>query len=73
MELFFSAKPLYCCRRVCNNLNQSPSKLKVTCNTHVQLTMCYDSANHNGNDENKHDEVKFQLAAVDLNYSTVMV
>ncbi len=38
-----------------------------------QLTMWYGSANHSGNDENKHDEVTFQLAAVDLNSSTFMV
>ncbi len=34
---------------------------------HVQLTMWYGLANHNGNGENKHDKVIFQLAAVDLN------
>ncbi len=28
---------------------------------HAQLTKCY------GNDENKHDKVTFQLAAIDLN------
>ncbi len=36
-------------------------------NTYTQLTMWY------GNDENKHNKVTFQLAAVDLNYSTLIV
>ncbi len=30
-------------------------------------TTWYGSANHSDNDENKHDKVTFQLAAVDLN------
>ncbi len=36
---------------------------------HAQVTLWYGSANHSGNDENKHDRVTFQLAAVDLNSS----
>ncbi len=36
-------------------------------NTHAQLTTWY------VNDENKHDKIRFQLAAVDLNSSTLMV
>ncbi len=43
------------------------SPISACGNMHVQLTMWYDSANHSDNDENKHDKVTFQLAAVDLN------
>ncbi len=42
-------------------------------NTNVRLTMCYGSANHSCNNENKHAKVTFQLAAVDLNSSALMV
>ncbi len=42
------------------------------CNPHMQMTVCYGSVNHSGNGENKH-EVTFQLAAVYLNSSTLMV
>ncbi len=35
--------------------------------------MWYGSANRSGNDENKHNKVTFQLAAVDLNSSTLIV
>ncbi len=42
-------------------------------NTHAQLSTWYGSANHSGNKENKHDKVTFQLAAVDLNSSTLMI
>ncbi len=40
---------------------------------HVQLITCYGSANHSGNDDNKHNIVTFQLAAVDLNSSSLMI
>ncbi len=47
--------------------------ISVSGNMHAQLTIWYGSANHSSNDENKHDKVTFQLSAVDLNSSTLMV
>ncbi len=49
------------------------SAISVCGNTHAQLTTWYGSANHSDNDENIHDKVTSQIAAVDLNSSTLMV
>ncbi len=39
-------------RSGCGGFNARTRPVKVTCNTHVQLTTFYGSANHSGNDEN---------------------
>ncbi len=42
-------------------------------NQNKSKSMWHGSAKHSGNDEIKHDKITFQLAAVDLNSSTLMV